>query len=626
VDPILIVDDNLMNRQIIAEQLSTRGHEVIEAAGGAEAIALVDSRPLEAVILDVMMPGIDGFTVLRRIRDRFSLTELPVIMATARDDRAAIVEALGMGANDYVTKPLDFAVVYARLTTHLALKRAGDEIRRLNQQIARLGESSADAVRDVETWSANTAGELAPVIGATSISVWLLEGISLWPLSDSDAQRPTLEELAIVSEMKLYVRDADTLFAVTGLSGDVYGALVVASKTRWEEPERRLVSSFARQLGSALEVQRMRNDLAAAQSRVAVRRQEMIDRGIDILHVCPKCGLCYGGERKRCGVDGSLLESPRLLPLTIRGRYRLMRAISSSGMAKLFEAADEKLGRSVALKLIKPEHFDDPEMRVRFELEARAVARIDHPGVVAIYDSGELEDGSLFFVMELLRGLNLGQVLHAHGPGSARQVASVVRQVGAALAAAHRAGFIHRDIKPDNIFLSDEPLQSRDDFRVKLLDFGIAKPIDSESQLTQTGAFIGTPGYMAPEQLLGLSVDVRADIYSLAASTFEALTGERVGPRKTGSGAKHELMRKLPQLRELMPDAPNDVDDAVMRALSIDPESRPSQVEAWANALALALEAMPDSVAHWPRPLVNVDPVKTDAKQLATLPSRRPAI
>src|SRR5205085_6058139 len=193
----------------------------------------------------------DGFTVLRRIRDRFSLTELPVIMATAVDDRSAIVEALGIGANDYVTKPLDFAIVYARLTTQLALKRASDEIRRLNQQIARMGESSADAVRDVEAWSAATAGELAPVISATSISVWLLDGISLWPLSDSDARRPTLEELAITSEAKLFVRDGDTLFAVTGLSGDVYGALVVANKTSWEEPERRLVSSFSRQLGSA---------------------------------------------------------------------------------------------------------------------------------------------------------------------------------------------------------------------------------------------------------------------------------------------------------------------------------------------------------------------------------------
>jgi CheY-like chemotaxis protein len=626
VNPILIVDDNVMNRQILAEQLSARGHEVIEAEGGAEAIALVDSQPLEAVILDVMMPGIDGFTVLRRIRDRFSLTELPVVMATARDDRAAIVEALGMGANDYVTKPLDFAVVYARLTTQLALKRASDEIRRLNQQIARMGESSADAVRDVETWSATTAAELAPVIGAASISVWLLDGISLWPLSDSDAKRPTLEELAITSEAKLFVRDGDTLFAVTGLSGDVYGALVVASKTTWEEPERRLVSSFSRQLGSALEVQRMRNDLAAAQSRVAVRRQEMIDRGIDILHVCPKCGLCYGQERKRCGVDGSLLESPRLLPLTIRGRYRLMRAISSSGMAKLFEAADEKLGRSVALKLIKPEHFDDPEMRVRFEQEARAVARIDHPGVVAIFDSGELEDGSLFFVMELLRGLNLGQVLHAHGRGSPRQVAALVRQVGAALAAAHRAGFIHRDIKPDNIFLTDEPPNASEAFRVKLLDFGIAKPIDSDSHLTQTGAFIGTPGYMAPEQLLGLHVDVRADIYSLAASTFEALTGERVGPKKTGAGTKHDAMRKPPQLRELMPDAPSDVDDAITRALSIDPESRPLHAVEWADALADALDAMPATGAAWPRPLVNVDIVLTDSKQLATLPSRRPSL
>jgi len=195
-------------------------------------------------------------------------------MATARDDRAAIVEALGMGANDYVTKPLDFAVVYARSRRKLALKRASDEIRRLNQTNRADGRVISRRPARRRNVGRHDGGGACTVIGAASISVWLLDGISLWPLSDSDAKRPTLEELAITSEAKLFVRDGDTLFAVTGLSGDVYGALVVASKTAWEEPERRLVSSFSRQLGSALEVQRMRNDLAAAQSRVAcgVRR------------------------------------------------------------------------------------------------------------------------------------------------------------------------------------------------------------------------------------------------------------------------------------------------------------------------------------------------------------------
>jgi CheY-like chemotaxis protein/tRNA A-37 threonylcarbamoyl transferase component Bud32 len=595
---LLVVDDNPYNREILAEQLTARGHQVLQVEGGAEALAALDEQTFEAVILDVMMPGVDGLTVLRRIRQRFSLTELPVVMATARDDRLDIIEALRQGANDYVTKPLDFAVVYARLQTQLALKHATDEIRELNAQleaaqerIARLSASSSDALRDVGSWSRAIAEEIASVVGATSIGVWLLEGTALWSTGELP---PTSVDFAETMERKLYVRGDDTLFAITSIGGDVYGALVVSGRTAWRVPERQLLDSFARQLGSALEVQRMRGELASAQTRLQLRRQEMLDRGIDILHVCPKCGRCYDHRRERCGSDGAMLECPRLLPLRIRGRYRFVRALSSGGMAKVFEAADEKLGRAVAVKIIKPEHFDNAEMRIRFEQEARAVARIDHPGVIGVYDSGELEEGSLFFIMELLRGLNLGQALQRHGRGTPRQVAALVRQMGGALSAAHRAGFIHRDIKPENIFLVDGP----DGFRVKLLDFGIAKAIDGDSRLTQTGAFIGTPGYMAPEQLLGLAVDARTDLYSFGAVVYEALTGRRAA----------EALRTVKPELELL-----------AAALQEEPAQRASDVDRWSLALAEELERMPAAVAGWPARLGDAPPPMTRG-EAATLP------
>ena len=603
---ILIVDDNPMNREILAEQLSVRGHLTQQAENGMEALAALDRDTFEAVILDVMMPGLDGFTVLRRIRERFSLTELPVIMATARDDRADVIEALGAGANDYVTKPLDFAVVYARLETQLALKRASDEVRDLNRQleaaqqrIARFSESVAEALRDMSNWSATIAAEVATVIGARSISVWLIEGSDMWSLVDTVTQRPSVDDLAMASHRKLYIRGDDTLFAISGMSGDVFGALVVSGKVSWQSTERQLLDSFARQLGSALEVQRMRGELAAARTRLALRRQEMLDRGIDILHVCPKCGRCYDQRRDRCGTDDTALECPRLLPLRIRGRYRFVRALSSGGMAKVFEAADEKLGRAVAVKLIKPEHFDNAEMRMRFEQEARAVARIDHPGVIGIFDSGELEEGTLFFIMELLRGLNLGQVLMRHGRGLPRQVASLVRQIGSALSAAHRAGFIHRDIKPENIFLTDVPGEP---FRVKLLDFGIAKVIGADDRLTQTGAFIGTPGYMAPEQLLGLDVDARTDLYSFGAVVYEALTGRRASPSPSSrGGVQREMLRATPPpVREVLPEVSPAVEQLISSALTYEPAQRASDVERWSFALADALDAMESDAPGWP--------------------------
>jgi serine/threonine protein kinase len=265
-------------------------------------------------------------------------------------------------------------------------------------------------------------------------------------------------------------------------------------------------------------------------------------------------------------------------------------------MARLFAAVDEKLDRPVAVKIIKAEHFHDDELRVRFEQEARAVARIEHAGVSTAYDSGELEDGSLFFVMELLRGLNLAQMIHAYGRGTPRQVASLVRQAGAALAAVHRAGFIHRDVKPENIFLTED----RDGFRVKLLDFGIAKRIGSDANLTQIGTFIGTPAYMAPEQVEEADVDARTDLYSFAAVAYEALAGRRVTTEREVAKVFREIVHVMPPpLSTLVPQTTPEVDRLFDAALAKVRDERPASLEQWAGEAATALETL-DGTEGWP--------------------------
>jgi CheY-like chemotaxis protein/tRNA A-37 threonylcarbamoyl transferase component Bud32 len=604
---VLVVDDNPFNREIAAEHLSSRGHRVLHAEGGRQALELIEREPVDAVILDVMMPGMDGREVLERIRERYALAELPVIMATARVERDEVVESLRHGANDYVLKPIDFPLLLARLDTQLALKRAHDEIRRAQARIAMLTESAAEALHDATVWSASVATELAALIGARSISVWLADGRAIWSVGETASHPPTDEQLQIATQKRVCVRGDETIVAVTGITGELFGALVVSKLATLGDAEQKLLFGFARQLGSALEVQRMRGELSAAQGRLVVRRQEMLDRGIDILQLCPKCGRCYDQRQERCDDDGRPLECPRLLPFRIRGRYRFVRSISTGGMAKLYEAHDEKLDRAVAVKLIKPEYFNDAEMRMRFEQEARAVARIDHPGVVAIFDSGELEEGSLFFVMELLRGINLGQLLQRHGRGTARQVAALVRQVGAALSAAHRAGFIHRDIKPDNIFL----LEGGDAVRAKLLDFGIAKPIGVNSRLTQTGTFIGTPAYMSPEQVQGEPIDVRSDLYSLAAVIYEALSGTRVVPEKANVFVT-DVVNAAPAPLAAAPEA---VQQSLFAALAKRAEDRPADAGAWSASLAAALETMTSDATGWPRDL---DDGTADARPLST--------
>ena len=299
----------------------------------------------------------------------------------------------------------------------------------------------------------------------------------------------------------------------------------------------------------------------------------------------------------RCPTDGETLVARGGIPLLIGGRYRLARVLGEGGMAMVFEAADERLPRSVAVKILRPEYFGETVIQKRFEQEAEALGRISHPGVVTLHDLGGLKGNALYLVMELLRGLDLDAVLKAHGPGTPRQVAQLVRQAGSALGAAHRAGVLHRDIKPGNVFfVSDE-----NGTRVKLLDFGLAKPLRTGHPLTRAGLIVGTPAYMSPEQIQEKAVDERSDIYSLATVAWEAATGKRM----IGSRELYEVLAEIvdhprPPLSEALSGVSRAADASLAGALERDPARRPSQVEEWAEAFAAALEPCPASGPGWP--------------------------
>jgi len=250
----------------------------------------------------------------------------------------------------------------------------------------------------------------------------------------------------------------------------------------------------------------------------------------------------------------------------------------------------------VAIKIIKSEYFNDQEIRARFEHEAQAAARIDHPNVSTVFDSGSLDDGSLFFVMEQLRGLDLAQMIRMHGRGSAAQVASLLRQVGAALNAVHKAGFIHRDIKPSNIFLVEEG----DGFRAKVLDFGIAKSIDADTTLTRHGSFIGTPAYMAPEQIdRKTRLDPRTDLYAFATVAYEALAGRRVTTGKEVTKVFAEILYEQPPAISTLVSGNAELDAEFARALAKNAADRPESVAEWSERVAGILDGMSHE-GGWP--------------------------
>jgi serine/threonine protein kinase len=255
-------------------------------------------------------------------------------------------------------------------------------------------------------------------------------------------------------------------------------------------------------------------------------------------------------------------------PRTLAGRYRLEEVIGRGGMSTVYRGTDTSLDRVVAVKVaLDPLVEESPIYLARFTQEAKSAAAIGNPGVVTVYDAGA--DGpTRFIVMEFVPGKSLADILKEERPLEPARAADIAAQVADALAAAHAAGIIHRDIKPGNIMV--EPNGS-----VKVLDFGIARAVDGGS-LTQTATVLGTSAYMSPEQALGQPVDARTDIYSLGCVLYEMLTGEPPFVADVAAAVMHQHVRVAPKPAiERNPNIPPSLNDLVMQMLAKSPKDRP---------------------------------------------------
>jgi serine/threonine-protein kinase len=274
--------------------------------------------------------------------------------------------------------------------------------------------------------------------------------------------------------------------------------------------------------------------------------------------------------------------------LVVAGRFRLVRPIGRGGMGSVWLAMHLGLDVPCAVKFIEGEGAQLPEAQARFEREAKAAAQLRSPHVVQILDHG-VYAGTPYIAMELLEGEDLGKRLSRLGRLSPDDVLAVVRQVARALAKAHALGVVHRDLKPDNIFLA------RDDDReiAKVLDFGIAKAAvgSAVGTNTRTGALLGTPYYMSPEQAQGTkAIDARSDLWALAVIVFEALTGRRpFDSDALGDLLIKIIMAPVPMPSQLAPDLPPSLDGWWARASQRDPARRYQSAKELSEGLALAL-------------------------------------
>jgi serine/threonine-protein kinase len=274
------------------------------------------------------------------------------------------------------------------------------------------------------------------------------------------------------------------------------------------------------------------------------------------------------------------------------GRYTAQERLAVGGMATVYIAHDSRLDRLVALKVMHQNLIHDPDFVARFHREATAAARLNTPYAVSVLDQGSAHGPAgpvIYLVMELVRGKSLRAHLGARGRLSVPETMEIMEPVAEALAAAHAAGIIHRDIKPENILLGD-------DGRVKVADFGLARPVTQPTQALTHGVVMGTVGYLSPEQVTDGSADTRSDVYAAGVVLFELLTGQLPHTGATPMSVAYQSVHgDVPAPSTLVPGIPPELDDLVLRSTARDPRQRPADGGALLAELHAVLPYLPDS-------------------------------
>ncbi len=420
---ILVVDDLADNRDVLARRLVRQGHAVVLAENGRVALDRLRDQEFDLVLLDVIMPEVDGFEVLEQMQSDARLKRIPVMMISALDDLSSVVRCIESGAEDYLSKPFDPVLLRARIGAALHKKHSRDRRAEYLEQVGRITEAAAAFERGEYTGNA------------------LMETM----------------------------RRDDEL----GRLARVFHAVVAGVRAQEE---------------------RLRTQLRDLRAEVTLATSEMPVAGAD-----DDLGVLRAGS-------------------LFANRYEVSRILGRGGMGMVYQAHDRQLGENVAVKMLSADLLSgDSDAVERFKNEIRLARRISHHNVVRTHDLGEC-DGAYFVTMEYVRGLTVRELLETRGKLSVSSTLALVRQLVAALAVAHGAGVLHRDVKPENALVDADGV-------LKVMDFGIARLTERTSTLTQAGMILGTPAYMSPEQLLGEEIDARADLYAVGAVMFECLTG-----------------------------------------------------------------------------------------------------
>jgi serine/threonine protein kinase/DNA-binding winged helix-turn-helix (wHTH) protein len=461
--------------------------------------------------------------------------------------------------------------------------------------VLRADSAEIDAARfeaKVKAGKANLTSEPSEAAAALSEALELWRGAPLADLTNEPSLRgeiARLEELhlsatehRIAAEIDMgghstVVSELDALTAQYPLRERMWANLMLALYRLGRQAEALATYQRARQV--------LADELGTEPSRELQRMNEQI------LRRDPSLGT---SEPARQTIRPSRLD---LEPGAEVASYRIVRTLGRGGMSVVYLAEHDWLQRKVALKVLAPQLAEDERFRKRFVSESRLAASLDHPNVIPIYEAGAF-GADLFIAMRFVEGSDLRTLLHEEGPLQPARAIGILRQVAAALDAAHEQGLVHRDIKPANVLLV-RPRASAPVEHAYLSDFGLTKRSAGDPAATGTGQFVGTFDYAAPEQFTGETPDARTDVYSLGCVLFECLTGHPPFGSDNDAGLMYaHLQQQPPSVTSERPDLPREIDRVVGRAMAKSPEDRPRTAGELVNAAARALGAeLPPRVA-----------------------------
>lgn len=641
---ILLVDDDPANRVLLRRILERRGYGVLEAEDGERALLLAATERPDLILLDVQLPGLDGFEVCRRLKAEPQSAAVPVIFLSALGEARDQVRGFEAGGADYLGKPFHKEEVATRVATHLTLCALRRELEERNRELERelriaeelvrsegvrlagplLGESSAvtrlrqeiaDAGlsgRPVLLTSAGGAGEeaVARAIHAASERArrpfLVLDCLAIPDPSTEDLFGPSTrwnlasEGTLFVARLDLLpphlIRELERRLLEAGPDAPrvvAYQRSEVAEAEVWRRLEVPTLAERTADIPTLAEhfLRERARRLGLTQPQLSPSSLVRLERypwpgNLDELRAVLDCSLVAARGATELEIEESLLEPGRHV-----GSYQLVRKIGVGSMGEVWLAKHRLLVRPAAVKLIRPKRLEDPRERAkaleRLEREARATARLSSVHTIRLRDFGVTDTGSLYYVMEHLEGLDLASMVQGYGPLTASRAVAFMIQACDSLAEAHAAGLVHRDLKPGNLFatrLADEV------DLLKVLDFGLVhdlyRTLDAD---TRKGVVVGTPAFLPPEGTEG-KPDPRGDIYSLGCTLHYLLTGRYVFEASGLLEMVRAHQQEPPPFASSLAPHPvsPELDQLIWSCLEKDPRRRPQS----ARELRSRLEAL----------------------------------